>query len=283
MRDYFSGWYFKCQSDKQTLAVIPAVHKSKGKESCSIQLITEEGAWNIGVPFYKFHDPKHHFHILAGKNYFSKKGMKLCLDTPDCSATGTVRFGAFSPIRYDIMGPFRYVPFMECRHRILSMKHSVTGELCINGIKYCFSHGVGYIEGDCGYSFPKEYAWTQCSFPEGSLMLSVADIPFGRYHFTGIISIVHWRGKEYRLATYLGAKAVKLENGEIIIQQGDMRLSARLVEKHSHPLSAPINGAMSRTIHESASCRASYCFQKNSHTLFSFESSNASFEYEYLS
>lgn len=114
-------------------------------------------------------------------------------------------------------------------------------------------------------------------------MLSVADIPFGRYHFTGIIGIVHWRGKEYRLATYLGAKAVKMENGEIIIQQGDMRLSARLVEQHSHPLSAPINGAMSRTIHESASCRASYSFQKNSHTLFSFESSNASFEYEYLS
>lgn len=52
MRDYFSGWYFKCQSDKQTVAVIPAVHKSKGKESCSIQLITEEGAWNIGIPFY---------------------------------------------------------------------------------------------------------------------------------------------------------------------------------------------------------------------------------------
>lgn len=31
MREYFCGWYFKCQSDAQTLAVIPAVHQSKKK------------------------------------------------------------------------------------------------------------------------------------------------------------------------------------------------------------------------------------------------------------
>lgn len=282
MRDYFCGWYFKCQSDTQTLAVIPAVHKSKEKQSCSIQLITDKGAWNIDFPYEYFHKQKKSFHIQIGENLFSRKGITLCLHTPECSAIGSVQFGELSPIRYDIMGPFRYVPFMECRHSVLSMKHVVTGELCINGVNYCFQDASGYIEGDRGYSFPKEYAWTQCFFEEGTLMLSVADIPFGCFHFTGVIGIIQWRGKEYRLATYLGAKVVRIENGEIMIRQGNTILTVRLIKKHTHPLLAPVGGTMSRTIHESASCCASYCFQQNSHTLFSFETSNASFEYEYL-
>lgn len=281
MRDYFCGWYFKCQSDKQTLAVIPAIHKSKEKKSSSIQLITDEGAWNFELPYHEFSKQKQNFHIQVAGNYFGENGIKLCLNTPYCSATGIVRFGAFSPIRYDIMGPFHYLPFMECQHSVLSMKHTVTGDFYINGKNYHFDNGVGYIEGDRGYSFPKEYAWTQCNFKDGALMLSVADIPFGFFHFTGVIAVIQWQGKEYRLVTYLGAKAVKIENGEIVICQDNMVLSVKLIEKHTHPLFAPVSGMMSRTIHESASCRVSYCFQQGLQTLFSFETSKASFEYEY--
>ena len=109
------------------------------------------------------------------------------------------------------MGPFRYVPFMQCRHSVFSMRHPVDGILSINGTPYEFQNAIGYMEGDRGYSFPTKYAWTQCSFPDGALMLSIAEIPFGGFHFTGIIGIVHLRRKEYRLATYLGAKAVKIE------------------------------------------------------------------------
>ncbi len=281
MRDYFCGWYLKCQSDTQTVAVIPAVHIFKNKKSSSIQLITEQGAWQIELPYRDFHKQKQNFHIQAAGNYFGQNGIKLCLHTPECSATGSVRFGAFSPIRYDIMGPFQYLPFMECRHSVLSMKHTVTGDFDINGTHYHFGNGVGYIEGDRGYSFPKEYAWTQCSFNKGSLMLSVADIPFGFFHFTGVIAVIQWQGKEYRLATYLGAKAVKIENGEILIRQNSMVLRVKLIEKHTHPLLAPVSGMMSRTIHESASCCAFYRFEKGTQTLFSFETSKASFEYEY--
>lgn len=32
---------------------------------------------------------------------------------------------------------------------------------------------------------------------EGSLMLSVADIPLAGLHFTGIIGIVLWKGREW--------------------------------------------------------------------------------------
>lgn len=281
MRNYFFGWYFKCQSEKQTLAVIPAVHKSKQKKSCSIQIITDEGAWNFVFPYENYHNQNKEFPIQIKDNRFDKNGIDLCLQIPECTAVGSISFGAISPIRYDIMGPFKFVPFMECRHSIVSMRHTVNGELSINGVPYRFENSHGYIEGDRGYSFPKEYAWTQCFFDGGSIMLSIADIPFGLFHFTGIIGVVLWHGKEYRIATYLGAKAVKIENGEIVIRQGRLDLSVKLIKKKAQPLHAPVGGIMSRTIHESASCYASYRFEENGKELFYFESDRASFEYEY--
>ena len=112
-------------------------------------------------------------------------------------------------------------------------------------------------------------------------MLSVADIPIAGIHFTGIIGVVRWRGKEYRIATYLGARAAKIENGMVRIVQGNLELEACLVKQMGHPLKAPAGGNMSRVIHESAACQASYRFRRKNQTLFAFDSNRASFEYEY--
>lgn len=279
MRSYFCGWYFRCQSASQTLAVIPAVHRTERAQSCSIQLITDTASWNVHYPASAFQ--KNGSAIEIGKNRFCPQGIQLDLQTSDLCAKGSLQFGPYTPIGYDIMGPFRWAPFLECRHSVFSMKHSVTGEVNINGIPYLFTDGAGYLEGDRGRSFPKEYAWTQCSFPEGSLMLSVAEIPVGWLRFTGIISVIYWRGKQYRLATYLGAKLICNQRGEIIVRQGGLRLTVRLLENAPQPLSAPACGAMVRTIHEHAACRAFYRFQARGSTLFEFEASNAAFEYEY--
>jgi hypothetical protein len=91
------------------------------------------------------------------------------------------------------MGPFRFVPLMECRHSVLSMSHSLSGSLRLNGKSVCFNGGVGYIEGDRGHSFPRRYIWTQCNWREESpcsLMLSAADIPFAAGTSAGIIGVV---------------------------------------------------------------------------------------------
>lgn len=177
------------------------------------------------------------------------------------------------------MGPFRYVPFMQCRHSVFSMRHRVDGEVSINGTPYTFRNAVGYTEGDRGYSFPKRYVWTQCSFPEGALMLSIADI--GGFHFTGVIGIVFLRGKQYRLATYLGAKANKICGEEIIVRQGRLTLTVIPRECSGHPLRAPVGGDMVRTIHEHPSCRASFRFEENGIALLDLDAPNAAFEYEY--
>lgn len=275
----FYGWYLKCQSDKQTLAVIPAVHNTGRKRTCSIQIITDHDAWTVTFTADSFQRTKRN--IFIGENQFDKEGIKLAIHTSQLDIKGKLDFGALCPLKYDIMGPFAFVPFMECRHSVWSMRHSVRGNVYINEQKYSFHNDWGYWEGDRGRSFPKEYIWTQCCFPGGALMLSVADIPMAGIHFTGVIGAVLWQGKEYRMATYLGAGVVQIQNNMVRVKQGNLELDARLLEASGRPLKAPAKGDMVRTIHESASCRAFYRFCKKGRTLFAFETDRASFEFEY--
>lgn len=279
MHNYFCGWYFRCLSERQTLAVIPSLHKTGASQSCTIQLLTDTRAFHVQFPFSAFQ--KSGSHIQIAENWFGKEGFSLDIQTPDFQAAASVRFGAFTPIRYDIMGPFRFVPFLQCRHSVYSMHHRVDGEISINGTSYGFRDAAGYMEGDRGCSFPKEYVWTQCFFPEGALMLSVADIPFGGFHFTGVIGIVLLRGKEYRLATYLGAKAVKITDREITVRQGKACLRVTPHGPSGHPLQAPTGGAMGRVIHEHPSCEVSYHFEYAGVPLLELDAPNAAFEYEY--
>ena len=278
-RGWFYGWYFKCQSDTQTLAVIPAVHQTGRERTCSIQIITEKQSWTVSLPGEAFR--RKGKTISIGKNRFGQKGICLAICAQGLEIKGKLTFGTLSLLRYDIMGPFAFVPFMECRHSVWSMRHAVKGTVSINGEKYSFDNGAGYWEGDRGRSFPKEYIWTQCSFPEGAIMLSVAHIPLAGLSFQGIIGAVLLNGKEYRLATYLGAKAARIRNGLVRITQGCLELEAELLERTGKPLKAPSEGDMVRTIHESAACRARYCLRREGRALLAFETDKASFEYEY--
>ncbi len=284
MYNFFMGWYMKCQSATQTLAVIPAIHQNGKKRTCSIQIITEENTWNLSFPqelFEQFRGKRGNEALFIGDNIFHKKGMSLFIHTPNLKVEGQIKYSRLTPLKYDIMGPFVFVPFMECRHKVFSMCHRVNGNIQINGKNYIFRNAIGYWEGDSGTSFPKEYLWTQCHFKDGSVMLSVAEIPLWNINFTGIIGIVYWRGKEYRFATYLGAKVRKLKNGQVQIVQKNMELEIKLLEKTQKALKAPALGDMIRTIHESAACRAYYRFNKCGRTVFEFETDRAAFEYEY--
>lgn len=281
MDNRFCGWYFRCQSKTDTIALIPAMHTTDGKRSGSLQIIRDTGSHLVSFSEEDIRVSTNHPRAVLGTNVFREHEIRLDVNTQALTVKGELRFGPLTPIRYPIMGPFRYVPCMECRHNVVSMRHRVSGNLRINGTDYCFQNNIGYIEGDCGRSFPQHYVWTQCFFEEGSLMLSVAEIPLWPICFTGIIGIVHLRGKEYRLATYLGAKVEKNCDGETVIRQGALSLGAKLLEKSAHSLKAPKSGAMTRSIRENVSCRAKYRFCIGNQTVLDFETTNAAFEYEY--
>lgn len=280
---YFEGWYLKQQNSGETLALIPAYHISrKGEPSASLQIITDEAAYCIPFEAEEFQADPRRFCVQIAGNTFCEKGVLLNLHTKDVSLTGKLRFGPLTPLLSDIMGPFRFVPFLQCRHSVLSLTHRVNGFVELNGKRFLFENGTGYIEGDRGASFPSSYLWTQCNWYEQgpcSVMLSVASIPFLGASFTGCICSVYYGGREYRLATYQGAKVLRWVKDEAIVAQGSRLLQVNLLEQNAHNLRAPSRGAMSRTIRESPSCRVRYRFFDGKRTVFDFISTQGSFEF----
>lgn len=282
-RKYFEGWYVKQNNGHETVAFIPAFHvDSFGKPSASMQAITSAGSYHMRFSACDFYADEKGFNVNLGANRFTINGAEIDFRTKDVSICGSLSFSEWTPLQYDIMGPFRFVPFMQCSHGVLSLFHRVDGMLSINGSPLSFINGTGYIETDRGISFPSVYLWTQCNWHADEaccIMLSIADIPFLGARFTGCIGCVFFNGREYRFATYLGVKIERFSESGAYIRQGDMRLVAELIESNAHSLWAPESGDMIRTIHEHAMCTVRYRFEKSGETLLDFTCSHASFEF----
>lgn len=281
---YFEGWYFKHQSPEgRTLALIPAFHvDAAGDAGASIQIIGDTGSWWLEYPDTAFWAAKDRFRVRVGDSYFGASGIELEIERDGLSLKGSLRYGPFSCIASDIMGPFRLFGGMQCAHGVLSMRHSLHGRLVLNGEQYDFSNGVGYIETDRGRSFPDKYLWTQCIWQGsemGSLMLAVASIPLPVGGFTGCICAIQHQGREYRLATYRGARIEAWSARGAVIRQGQYRLAVELLEGRGQPLHAPVEGSMERFIHESLCAKVRYTFQCGNRLLFRHTDPRASFEY----
>lgn len=262
MRNFFEGCYYKHQKGEQTLCLIAG----RTREEKFIQVITRD--FSSQIPF-------------SEGNCFSKKGVILDIHTEELNLTGKIRYEHLSPIRYDIMGPFRFFP-MECRHGIVSMRHELKGAVTLNGEKMDFTGGVGYIEKDSGTSFPKSYLWVQAvdEYRPYTVMVSVADIPFGGIHFRGCICVIQCGGREYRLATYLGVRVLVCTKDRLLLKQRSYTLEVKIREGSGFSLRAPQQGQMKRTIRETAACPAEFIFKKGEKIIFHLYAPNASFEYE---
>lgn len=281
---YFEGWYLKYQTkDGKAIALIPALHiDGTGRRSTSLQILTDSQSWWLEYPETEFQVSQRRFHIRVGQNTFHDEDAQLHVECDGLSLHGTLYHGLFVPLASDIMGPFRFFAEMECAHGVISMGHLLNGTLTLNGEVMDFSGGIGYVETDRGRSFPTAYLWTQCAWREpqrGSLMLSIATIPLSVGHFTGCICAVIHNGREYRLATYRGVRIEQWSSTGAVIRQGKYRLSVEVLEERGHPLRAPVEGTMGRTVHESLRARLRYRFWKGRELLFEHTDSCASFEY----
>ena len=278
---YFEGWYFKCQTrDGYSLALIPAMHiREDGKKSVSLQVITEEASWWLEHPVSSFIASSGSLDIRIGGNRFSEAGLLLDIEQAGLSLHGQVSFGPFHSLKSDIMGPFRWLSNMECAHSVISMRHSLQGQLELNSRVLDMAGGAGYIEADRGRSFPAEYLWTQCMWEGCSLMVSIAAIPLGRLRFTGCICAIVLNGKEYRIATYRGVKIQSWSSQGAVLIQGKYRLEVQLLDQKSQPLRAPTDGDMGRIIHESLCAKVRYRFWRDGELLIDHTDAHTGFEY----
>jgi len=287
LEDYFEGWYFKYNNDNHGISFIPGISITNQEKKAFIQIITNNSSYyvNYDIEDFKFsHSP---FYIKIGNNFFSKE--KIHIEINDNSQNliiyGDINYSNSTNIATNIMGPFAYIPFMECNHAVISMKNTVNGIITFNNQSIIFNNDIGYIEKDWGSSFPKSYIWCQGNNFQNknvSFMLSIADIPFKILNFRGIICSLIIDNKEYRFATYNGTKIIKceIENNflNIILKKGQYYLDINTTYDNTHKLLAPIKGNMIKNIFESISTSITLTLRKKDKIILSDTSTNCGLE-----
>ena len=225
--DYFEGWYVKCVdgAEKHPLAFIPGVsHDAAGGTSHSFVQVVKPGGETtyLEYPLEEFHSDRKRFEVRVGPNVFSAAGAELDIDRDGIEVRGRLGFGPWRPwpvtfATPGIMGPFRFVPRMQCYHGVCSLDHAVDGTLVIDGETVLFDGGRGYVEKDWGRSFPSSWVWAQSNHfdrPGVSVTVSVAQIPWMGSSFVGFIAGVLLDGRLYRFTTYTGAKLTEFSSWE---------------------------------------------------------------------
>ncbi|MFI3170809.1 MAG: tocopherol cyclase family protein [Eubacteriales bacterium] len=279
----FEGWYFKHQIGAMVFSFVVSFHVDEiGEESAYIQFITNEGSYCKRFDIRECYFHGNQFDFKIGSNRFSSEGCRVKLDFDGFEVACNIKYGSFTKLESDIMGPFQFVKNMQCKHVIISMNHDIRGFIDVNGEATELSGGTGYIEGDRGTSFPSEYLWTQTNFQYNgnhSLMLASANIPMGKTSFTGVICQILYRGKQYQIATYRGARILQKSKTSIGIKQGEFRIYAMALDEKGHRLRAPEHGEMVRLVHENPAGRVRYVFYRKDKKIFDFISRCASFEF----
>lgn len=275
---YFEGWYFKHVSAglDHALAFIPGISLAGEDSHAFVQVIdgVSGSTWYTRHDLQDFRWSQDRFHVSVGDSTFSREGCSVRLDRDgiqleaELGYAGAVPFPRrlFSP---GIMGPFSFIPFMECNHGVVSMNHTLSGGVTLEGNRLDFNGGKGYIEKDWGASFPEAWIWLQSNnfetSPDTSFMLSVARIPWMGKFFMGFLSFFHHRGRVYRFATYNGSKlsGVRFDGRTLTLSVKGRagRLDITAVMNRSGELKAPASGSMRRMIKESVDSEIELMFR----------------------
>jgi tocopherol cyclase len=263
-RRFFEGWYFKVvnAAEDRAFAFIPGTAMDKeGKGHAFIQVLDgkDQTSSYFTFPRSEFNSLPGIFDIRIGGSRFTTAAVEL--DLPGYS--GKLEFEELKPwpsrwFSPGIMGPYAFVPFMECYHGVLSMDHIIRGGLDIQGKHTDFTSGRGYTEKDWGHSFPSAYIWMQTNHfgsPGISFKASVARIPWLGTSFTGFIAGLWLHEHLFQFTTYNGTKLEKsfADTGRVELVLGNpfFRVEIIVRRNESATLASPVGGLMEGRISES--------------------------------
>jgi len=292
-RRFFEGWYFKVvnKNEDRAFAFIPGISMNPdGEKHSFVQVLDGKKRTS---EYHRFSDQDfianpRKFDLRVSENRFSNE--HIYLNIP--GVKGGLNFSDhvgwpdkwYSP---GIMGPFAFVPFMECYHGILSLDHKIDGHLYINEEKVDFTGGKGYTEKDWGRSFPQAYIWIQTnhfSNQEVSFKASVARIPWLGSSFTGFIAGLLINGDLYEFTTYNSSHIRKLyiddNKVELCLENSKFRLKLYLNRSSGTRLASPVNGFMGGHIFESMEAEIEIVLydKKKKETVFHDKGRNAGLE-----
>ena len=289
-QSYFEGWYFKNTKKDDSISFIPGINIDSLNRKAFIQIITKTASYFVDYPINDFQFGMNPFYVRIGNSIFSKEGIYIDIkdNAQDLRVSGNINYSRSENIKTsffnpNIMGPFSYIPNMECNHAILCMKNKTDGLISLNGKEMNFNDGIGYIEKDWGCSFPKSYIWCQGNHfqnSDASFMLSIANIPFRFFAFTGIICVLKIGNKELKFTTYNNTKLreYNVDDINVTLKKGSYLFNIKSQSNSGLKLTAPVKGKMEKEIKESISSTITVTLRKENQVIFSDTSNNCGLE-----
>jgi len=295
LKNYFEGWYFKqvSGSGDQVYSFIPGISLAKDDSHAFIQVINgiTGDTHYVQYDLNQFSWNTERFEVKIGSSVFSSEGIQLDINSEGIKVNGQIGFSGNVPypsslLSPGVMGWYSFVPFMECKHGVVSVSHQLSGSLKINESLFNFGGGKGYIEKDWGTSFPKAWIWLQCNTfanSNASLMISIADIAWLGSYFLGLICFLYVDGRFNLFNTYSKSTIQKLEKQEnsihIELESRQNKLVVDVKKNLTGVLKAPQLGSMVRHIKESVDSEVSVCLlDKTGNILFTDEGHHAGLE-----
>jgi tocopherol cyclase len=303
-KNYFEGWYFKhvSQDLDHVWSFIPGVSLNESNPHSFIQVIngiTGESEY-ISYPVEKFKWDSQRLFVKVGDSVFTDHYIDLKIESEFINITGhidnlNIKRYPKSLLSPGIMGWYSFIPFMECKHGIVSVNHDLVGNITINNEKVDFDEGKGYIEKDWGASFPEAWIWIQANNfnnSNTSFTFSVAKIPWLGKYFIGFISFLCYDNKFFLFSTYNNSAITEIkQTGDLLsikLQNKDNILNISALKNSFGELRAPVSGDMSRRIKESIDSEVTITLlDKDNNFIYSDSSRRAGLEiidkiFEYL-
>jgi len=264
--NYFEGWYFKHVSANRehVWSFIPGISLTRENSHSFIQALNGRtgDSYVFEYPLGAFSASPRKLDVHLGSSSFKTTGIRLDLSSQKVKISGAMEYTLMktypsTPGIPGIMGWYSFVPFMECKHGIVSMFHRLSGGIRIGDSFLDFDGGSGYIEKDWGSSFPESWSWVHCNTfnsSESSFMFSVAKIPWLGSYFIGFISYLNYDGRFINLSTWSRARIEKLayrdNTLQVRISNAKYVLDFSAVNNQAGQLRAPELGSMKRIIKE---------------------------------
>jgi hypothetical protein len=266
-KNYFEGWYFKqvSEDESQVYSFIPGVSLTGKNPHAFIQVINGINGKTeyVAYPLDQFSWDKEVFCVRIGESVFTENFIDLKISGEIFKVSGRLDYANLvkypkSLLSPGIMGWYSFIPFMECKHGIVSVNHDISGKIQVNEELINFGKGKGYIEKDWGTSFPEAWIWMQAnSFKDHntSFNFSIAKIPWMGKFFVGFIAFIYFNKKFYLYSTYNRSQITEIshtsESIDIIVKNHNSTLKIAALKKSFGELIAPVSGDMSRRIKES--------------------------------
>jgi len=219
-KNCFENWYFKLVDARKenTIGILIGVQITHQGEEAFVQVIgngvSEDVSVNYPLESVKSKDEE----IQIGDNYLGLQKITLNIEKEGLTLKGEVTFSNHKQLKESLwipglMGPYKYLPFLESYHEVVSLQNTLMGSLWINGKQIIFNEGKGYIEKDWGKTFPNIWLWAQCNHfkrQDVALMIGVARLPIFFNYYTSFAIPIYYKDQLEIFSNYNGAHIAKL-------------------------------------------------------------------------